>query len=79
MLCSNFAFSQVGINTTDPTATLDINGNIRIRTLSIKKSPDASQITTVDDNGNVSKTTPISALFSSGLMVKVKTHGLMFI
>lgn len=26
-------FSQVGIGTTDPTATLDINGNLRIRTI----------------------------------------------
>ncbi|MPS72434.1 MAG: hypothetical protein E2590_04705 [Chryseobacterium sp.] len=30
-LLSNIIFAQVGINTTDPKATLDINGNLKIR------------------------------------------------
>ncbi len=33
VLISNIIFAQVGINTTDPKATLDINGDLKIRTL----------------------------------------------
>ncbi|MDC8103680.1 hypothetical protein MTQ00_03930 [Chryseobacterium sp. B21-037] len=52
-----FAYSQtgqVGINTTAPTATLDVNGNTRIRNVdSIASAP--KYILTSDDNGIVQK------------------------
>ncbi len=33
LFCSLNLFSQVGINTTSPTATLDVNGNARVRSM----------------------------------------------
>lgn len=46
------AFTQVGINTTSPTKTLDINGNMRIRQMNTMSG---SVVLTVDNNGNVYK------------------------
>lgn len=42
VLISNIIFAQVGINTTDPKATLDINGNLKIRNV--------TNITSVSNN-----------------------------
>lgn len=46
-------FSQVGINTTEPTATLDVDGNIRVRDMnsSITNS-EAEKIVGLDEDGN---------------------------
>lgn len=43
--------AQVGINTTEPTKTLDINGELRIRTLN--SGTDADNILSADADGNV--------------------------
>ncbi|ASK32117.1 hypothetical protein CEY12_19325 [Chryseobacterium sp. T16E-39] len=45
--------AQVGINTTQPTKTLDINGELRIRTLN--QGADNDVILSADGNGNVRK------------------------
>ena len=45
--------AQVGINTTAPTKSLDINGELRIRTLPIGVAAD--DILSTDTNGNVRK------------------------
>lgn len=45
-------YSQVGINTTEPTATLDVNGTIRVR--SIPSSTADGKILVIDDSGNIS-------------------------
>lgn len=45
--------AQVGINTTTPTKTLDVNGEMRIRTLPTGNNTD--QILVVDNLGNVKK------------------------
>lgn len=39
---SNIAFSQVGINTTTPKSTLDINGNLSLKVLSLNGGPGGS-------------------------------------
>ncbi|MFS4483136.1 hypothetical protein ACKGJY_08970 [Hyunsoonleella sp. 2307UL5-6] len=49
----NICFSQIGINTTSPTKTLDINGELRIRTLPINNI--ATSVLTADTDGNISK------------------------
>jgi hypothetical protein len=47
------AFSQVGINTTEPTATLDVDGNIRIRKMnSTFTNSVAVTIVGMDEDGN---------------------------
>lgn len=50
VLCSALASSQVGINTTTPTNTLDVNGTTRIRDLSLLTSPTISALY-ADQNG----------------------------
>jgi hypothetical protein len=45
--------AQVGINTTTPTKSLDINGELRIRTLPVGVAAD--DILSTDTNGNVRK------------------------
>lgn len=47
-------YSQVGINTNVPTATIDINGDLRIRVISQGVLTDS--ILSVDDSGFVHKT-----------------------
>lgn len=52
-LISSFVFSQVGIGTTNPTADLDINGNLRIRNTPLETV--SNSLLSVDDMGNVFK------------------------
>lgn len=52
LLCVSEAFTQVGINTTNPTSTLDINGSIRVRTLSVEEG-EAIKLIGVDQEGNM--------------------------
>ncbi|NNT70942.1 hypothetical protein HKT18_01820 [Flavobacterium sp. IMCC34852] len=40
----NFGFSQVGINTTTPLSTLDINGNLSVKTVTLTGSGSATLI-----------------------------------
>ncbi|WP_298556160.1 hypothetical protein [uncultured Algibacter sp.] len=54
LLCfCNLSFSQIGINTTDPTKDLDVNGELRIRNLPINNL--ATSVLTADADGNISK------------------------
>jgi len=47
------AFSQVGINTTEPTATLDVNGNIRVRKMNDSFTDSvAEKLVGMDEDGN---------------------------
>lgn len=63
LFISSHFFSQVGINTSTPTKTLDVNGEMRIRVL-----PDAStgtyNLILADNDGNISST-PIPGLSSN--------------
>ena len=53
LLIGSISYAQVGINTTEPTATLDVNGTLRLR--ESKKGPNditATRIIGMDDLGN---------------------------
>lgn len=54
-----FGMSQVGINTTDPKATLDVNGNLRLKIEEAGKTEDF--ILMIDSEGFVKKI-PFSAV-----------------
>jgi hypothetical protein len=51
-LC-NTGYGQVGVNTTSPTKTLDVNGDMRIRSLPTS-APQGYKLVVVDASGNVS-------------------------
>lgn len=61
LLISSIAFSQVGVGTTTPTATLDVNGTFRVRS-QFKGTPQT------DFEGN--QTTYPARYFSQGLFRK---------
>ncbi|WP_204344017.1 hypothetical protein [Psychroserpens algicola] len=48
LLCSGMSFSQVGIGTTDPRSTLDINGNLSLKVVDYNGGPGGSA-TVIDD------------------------------
>ncbi|MEL6813000.1 MAG: hypothetical protein AAFP76_16875 [Bacteroidota bacterium] len=53
LLCALPSFSQVGIGTTEPQATLDANGNIRVRKMnSSLTNSEAIKIVKLDEEGN---------------------------
>ena len=58
---SIFSFGQIGINTNNPTKTLDVNGEARVRTLPQGNATD--ELLVADSNGNVRKV-PRSSLES---------------
>lgn len=66
-LFNPFIMAQVGINTTAPTKSLDVNGDTRIRTLQDQSEPGISYVVVSDANGNLFRATPKDILFSSGL------------
>jgi hypothetical protein len=51
LLCAQI-FGQVGINTTDPTATLDVNGTFRVRDM-FPQGLQAIKLLGVDENGTL--------------------------
>ena len=55
----NFTQSQVGIGTTNPTRTLDVNGDLRIRSTLLTTNETAAKdsILVVDNNGNSKRVT----------------------
>lgn len=55
-MISEIMIAQVGINTNSPTATLDVNGEVRIRSLPTSSST-PNVMLTIDSNGNISKRT----------------------
>ncbi|AZA50275.1 hypothetical protein EG346_19775 [Chryseobacterium carnipullorum] len=58
LIISGFCLGQVGINTNNPTAMLDVNGEARIRTLPV--APDTSQLLAVDSNGFLLKISSVN-------------------
>ena len=56
---ASFAHAQIGVNTTSPTKTLDVNGELRIRTTPTEGSTPATTLA-VDDSGNVVKSNRLS-------------------
>lgn len=47
---SSLVFAQVGINTTTPQSTLDVNGNMKIRQMPTAASTTGFQILAVNQN-----------------------------
>lgn len=66
--------SQVGINTTNPTKTLDVNGEVRIRTLNNVSLPNVMYLVAADSQGNLSRATPFDTMYSSGIYVSSITN-----
>ena len=53
VLSTTLSFSQVGINTQNPTADLDVNGSLRVRNVPVSGSNDS--YLSIDTNGNVTQ------------------------
>lgn len=68
-LCS-FAGAQVGINTTSPTSTLDVNGSVRVRGLSNNEQ----QIVTANTDGTFGLLSP-EEIFSPKAILNTSTSG----
>lgn len=56
LLVSSLSFSQVGINTTNPLSTLDINGNLSVKTVTLNgtNSGGGGSATLIDDGVYIS-------------------------
>ncbi len=59
LLLVSFTQAQIGVNTTSPTKTLDINGELRIRNTPTEGAIPSTTLA-VDDNGNVVKSNRLS-------------------
>ncbi|MDQ1095259.1 MULTISPECIES: hypothetical protein [Chryseobacterium] len=70
LLISGFAYSQVGINTSNPTKILDVNGDMRVRTLNTISAPNIAYVITADTDGNLHRSTPLDTMYSTGIYVK---------
>lgn len=71
VLSSIKSAAQVGINTTTPTKTLDVNGEMRVRTmLSSPQLPNAVSVVSLDANNVLQNSTAFDVLFSSTVYVK---------
>lgn len=72
-LASLSSFAQVGIGTTNPTAALDVNGDVRIRTISEELDVDLARdsILVISRDGTV-KRIPSKIVISSALQTAVK-------
>ena len=77
LLISAFGFSQVGIGTTDPKSTLDVNGNLSLKVVSLNGGPGGSA-TPIDDGvyinltptpGNVEFILPNAASFPGRIYI----------
>lgn len=56
--------AQVGVNTQNPTSTLDVNGNVRIRTTPAGVAAD--DVLTTDANGNIRQRTAAEVVIAGG-------------
>lgn len=69
-IISSQIFAQVGVNTDNPTRTLDVNGEMRVRSLPTATVTNDKSLLSVDANGNIN-----SIKGASGKVGDVK-HGL---
>ncbi|HCA06937.1 hypothetical protein [Chryseobacterium sp.] len=73
--------SQVGISTTTPTKTLDVNGEMRVRTMVLSPQfSNAVSVVSLAANDVLQNSTILDVLFSSTVYVKQRiinmSHGL---
>lgn len=77
LVLSNVVFSQVGINTENPTETFDVNGTLRIRSTELLSSNRVSSLY-VDENGVVGKSfispgSPLTTFISATASTDIAT------
>jgi hypothetical protein len=60
---------NVGIGTTDPTRTMDVNGQLRIRNLPVADTADANVLIPGNTSGDITKTTVRKFLHTTGILV----------
>ncbi|AZA80571.1 hypothetical protein C1637_12975 [Chryseobacterium lactis] len=65
LLLPQLFLAQIGINTSSPTSTLDVNGNLRVRTIPQGNSND--YYLTTDQNGNIQKVISTTSKFGGEL------------
>ena len=73
LMCFPFAFGQVGIGTDTPQAALDINGNIKIREVSVAQSLAEDQTVLFIDNTNLGDF-EVKKVTTEGLAETLSTH-----
>ncbi|AWK06525.1 hypothetical protein HYN56_20770 [Flavobacterium crocinum] len=64
---------RIGVNTNAPTATLDINGEARVRTLPTVVAPTTDNLVTTDSNGNLHQRTVADAVGTIGWLISGNT------
>lgn len=70
-LLSTLSFSQVGIGTLSPTESLDVNGRIRIRDITIASSSQADSVLVTNNVGTISRMTS-KELLQTALKTAIK-------
>jgi microcystin-dependent protein len=60
IMSSQIVFAQVGINTESPTRTLDVNGDMRVRSLPSTTTTSDKSMLSVDTNGNINSIKSVS-------------------
>ncbi len=76
-MCYSFGFGQVGISTTDPKSTLDINGNVSFKVVHLNGGPggsataisDGYYINLTPTTGNVEFIMPDASLFPGRMYI----------
>lgn len=71
LLISCLSFAQVGVGTNTPTASLDVNGNTRVRNLTGALSSDSTlypnSVVVTTANGTLTNTNALNILYASGI------------
>ncbi|SDR04149.1 hypothetical protein SAMN05421664_3251 [Chryseobacterium soldanellicola] len=60
IISCQIVFAQVGVNTNSPTRTLDVNGEMRVRSLPTTATTNDKSLLSVDGNGNINSIKTVS-------------------
>ncbi|MFC4634894.1 hypothetical protein ACFO3O_13315 [Dokdonia ponticola] len=75
LLCiSATSYAQVGINTTEPTSTLDVNGTIRVRSMIVNEQANPRFVVGSDVNGNLINLELGDNLYIDGNVIRQRTY-----
>lgn len=71
-ISTNFFAQNIGVNTEDPTRSVDVNGNLRITNIASKENDDEiTHLVVADVDGNIDKTLkPVSATVDNSVETK---------
>lgn len=67
------SYAQVGVNTTEPTSTLDVNGTLRVRSLEANELQNARFVLGSDVNGNLISLELGDNLYIDGNVIRQRT------